>query len=75
MPDYVQTWKRKLRLKELADIAQNELKSGKEMEKIFEQLDEEMKSRWNLVLTTRKQYLRDIHKILTNQYVLVMGKI
>jgi transposase len=75
VPDYVQTWKRKLRLKELADIAQNELKSGKEMEKIFEQLDEEMKSRWNLVLTTRKQYLRDIHKILTNQYVLVMGKI
>ena len=75
MPDYVQTWRRKLRLKELADIAQNELKSGKEMEKIFEQLDEEMKSRWNLVLTTRKQYLRDIHKILTNQYVLVMGKI
>ena len=75
MPDYVQTWRRKLRLKELADIAQNELKSGKEMEKIFEQLDEEMKSRWNLVLTTRKQYLRDINKILTNQYVLVMGKI
>ena len=75
MPDYVQTWKRKLRLRELADIAQNELKSGKKMEKILEELDVEMKLRWNLVLTTRKQYLRDIRKILTNQYVLVIGKI
>ena len=75
MPDYVQTWKRKLRLKELVDIAQNELKSDKNIEKILEELDVEMQLRWNLVLTTRKQYLRDIHKILTNQYVLVIGKI
>jgi len=29
-----------------------------------------MKARWNLVLTTRRQYLADINKILTGQYVL-----
>ena len=70
MPDYVQTWRRKLRLKDLVDLAQNELESGKELEEINEKLDEEMRRRWNLVLTTRRQYLKDINKILTNQYVL-----
>jgi len=75
MPDYVQTWKRNLRLKLLLDIAQNELKSGKKTEKVYEKIDEEMKSRWNLVLTTRKQYLKDIARILANQYVLVVGTV
>jgi len=70
MADYVQTWKRNLRLKELVDFARKELKSGKSKEDIYKILDSEMKTRWNLVLTTRRQYLIDINKILTGQYVL-----
>ncbi len=70
MTDYVQTWKRNLRLKELVDFARNELKSGKGKEDIYKTLDSEMKARWNLVLTTRRQYLADINKILTGRYVL-----
>lgn len=70
MTDYVQTWRRKLRLKELIDFAQKEIKSGKGKEDIYKILDAEMKIRWNLVLTTRRQYLADINKILTGQYVL-----
>lgn len=70
MADYVQTWKRNLRLKELVDFARKELKSGKSKEEIYKILDSEMKTRWNLVLTTRRQYLIDINKILTGQYVL-----
>ena len=70
MADYVQTWKRNLRLKELVDFARKELKSGKSKEEIYKILNSEMKTRWNLVLTTRRQYLIDINKILTGQYVL-----
>ena len=70
MADYVQTWKRNLRLKELVDFARKEIKSGKSKEDIYKILDSEMKTRWNLVLTTRRQYLIDINKILTGQYVL-----
>ena len=70
MADYVQTWRRRLRLKELAAMAQNEIKKGKRKEEIYKKLDLEMKSRWNLVTTTRKQYLLDINRILTGQYVL-----
>ena len=70
MADYVQTWKRNLRLKELVDFARKELNSGKSKEDIYKILDSEMKARWNLVLTTRRQYLIDINKILTGQYVL-----
>ena len=70
MTDYVQTWRRKLRLKELIDFAQKEIKSGTGKEDIYKILDAEMKVRWNLVLTTRRQYLTDINKILTGQYAL-----
>ena len=70
MTDYVQTWRRNLRLKELVDFAQKEIKSGKGKEDIYQALDSEMKIRWNLVSTTRRQYLIDINKILTGKYVL-----
>lgn len=70
MADYVQTWRRRLRLKQLIEVAQIEIKSGKRKEEIYKTLDLEMKNRWNLVLTTRKQYLVDINRILTGQYVL-----
>jgi len=72
MAEHVQTWRKKLRLQELVDTARQELESGKEISLVYEILDEQMQERWNLVSSTRKQYLENINKILTNQYVLVM---
>ena len=72
MAEHVQTWRKKLRLQELVDIARQELELGKEIALVYEILDEQMQERWNLVSSTRKQYLENINKILTNQYVLVM---
>lgn len=73
MPEYAQTWRKKLRLKVLIDIAKQELEEGTEINQVYEKLDYEMKNRWKLVMSTRKQYLADIEKILTNQYVLVLS--
>ena len=72
MAEHVQTWRKKLRLQELVDTARQELESGKEIALVYEILDEQMQERWNLVSSTRKQYLENINKILTNQYILVM---
>jgi len=72
MVDYVQTWRKKLRLQELVDIAKNELESGKEISKICEILDKEISFRWKLVNSTRKLNLEDVKKILANQFVLIM---
>jgi len=72
MAEHVQTWKKKLRLHELMDIAKEELESGKEITLVYEILEEVMQERWRFVSSTKKQYLNDIKKILANQYVLVM---
>ncbi len=72
MTEHVQTWRKKLRLQELVDTARQELELGKEIALVYEILDEQMQERWNLVSSTRKQYLENINKILTNQYVLVI---
>ena len=72
MADHVQTWRKKLRLVILVGIAKHELESGKEITKVYEILEEEMQKRWRFVGTTKRQYLIDVKKILTNQYVLVM---
>ena len=72
MADHVSTWRKKLRLAVLVDIAKQELESGKEITKVYEILEEEMQKRWRFVGSTKKQYLDDVKKILTNQYVLVM---
>ena len=72
MVDHIHTWRKKLRLQELMDITKQELESGKEITVINEILDIQMQKRWNLVSTTRKQYLDDIKKILANQYFLVI---
>ena len=60
MVDHIHTWRKKLRLQELMDITNQELESGKEITVINEILDKQMQKRWNLVSTTRKQYLADI---------------
>jgi len=72
MVEHVHAWRKKLRLQELLVITKQELESGKELSIINEILDIQMQKRWNLVSTTRKQYLDDIKKILTNQYILVI---
>ena len=72
MADHVQTWRKKLRLVVLVTIAKQELESGKEITKVYEILEEQMQGRWRFVGSTKKQYLDDVKKILTNQYVLVM---
>jgi len=72
MAEHVQTWRKKLKLQELVRIAKKELESGKEISLVYEILEEEMQSRWRFVDSTKKQYLDDIKKILTNQYVLVV---
>ena len=72
MADHVQTWRKKLRLVVLVGIAKQELESGKEITKVYEILEEEMQKRWRFVGTTKRQYLIDVKKILTNQYVLVL---
>ena len=72
MVDCVQTWRKKLRLQELVDIAKNKLESGTEINKICEILDKEMSFRWKLVNSTRKLYLEDVKKILANQFALIM---
>jgi len=72
MVDHIHTWRKKLRLQELMIITNQELESGTEITIINEILDIQMQKRWNLVSTTRKQYLDDIKKILTDQYVLVI---
>ena len=64
MSEYVQTWRRKIRIKILTEIARRELKSGQNASKIDKKLDSEMKERWGLVSCTRKQYLEEINKSL-----------
>ncbi len=72
MVEHVLAWRKKLRLQELLVITKQELESGTELGLINEILDIQMQKRWNLVSTTRKQYLDDITKILRNQYILVI---
>ncbi len=72
MVEHVLAWRKKLRLQELLVITKQELESGTELGLINEILDIQMQKRWNLVSTTRKQYLDDITKILKNQYILVI---
>lgn len=64
------SWRKKIRLQKLVDIAKGEFELGRDIDSVYELLECEMKNRWNLVYTTRKQYLGTIDKILKNQYVL-----
>ena len=64
MVDCVQTWRRKLRIQKLADIAKKELELGTEVTQIYKILDERIQVRWNSIPTTRKQYLDSVKKVL-----------
>ena len=64
MVDCVQTWRRKLRVQELVDIAEKELDLGTEITQIYKILDKIIQVRWNSIPTTRKQYLDSVKKFL-----------
>ena len=74
MAEYSQSWRKKLRIKLLVEIAQKELKGDNynenNIERIRVKLDSEMKTRWNLIKNTRKDYLEMVEKILRKEYVL-----
>jgi hypothetical protein len=73
MAEYAQSWRKKLRIKQLVDIAQEELgdKYGdQDIEKVRGLLDSEMKSRWGLIKSTRKEYFEIVQKILKKEYIL-----
>ena len=63
-----------MRIKQLVEIAQHELKDEnydeKKIERIREKLDSEMKTRWNLIRITRKDYLERVEKILRKEHML-----
>jgi len=74
MAEYSQSWRKKLRIKLLVEVAENEL-NGEDydknnIERIREELDSEMKARWKLIKNTRKGYLERVEKILRKEYVL-----
>ncbi|AJW71432.1 hypothetical protein [Nitrosopumilus adriaticus] len=70
MTDCVQTWRRKLRIEELANIAKEKLESGIEITIVYDLLDEIMVSKWRSIPSTRRQYLESVKKVLVNQNVL-----
>jgi hypothetical protein len=72
MVDCVHTWRKKLRLQELMIVAKRELDAGEEIDIVYEILQDEMESRWRFVDSTKRQYIEDIKKILSNQYILTV---
>ena len=72
MVDCVHTWRKKLRLQELMIVAKRELDAGEEIDIVYEILQGEMELRWKFVGSTKRQYIEDIKKILSNQYVLTV---
>ena len=69
MYEHPALWRKKIRLQILADIANDELKSGKGFDQFKGMLEQEMVQRWKLVPSTRQQYLVMIKKILKNEFV------
>ena len=73
MAEYAQAWRKKLRIKQLVDIAKEELGenyNNDDIKKIQEKLDSEMKTKWRLLKNTRKDYFEMVEKILRKEYVL-----
>ena len=71
MYDNPATWRRKLRVRSLVEIARKELKSGKEFDEFSDILEQEMKIKWKLVPSTRKLYLVTVKRVLDNKLVLI----
>ena len=71
MYDNPASWRRKLRVQSLVKIARKELEYGKEFDEFSGILEQEMKIKWKLVSSTRKQYLVMVKNVLENKLVLV----
>jgi hypothetical protein len=71
MYDRPASWRRKLRVQSLVKIARKELVSGKEFDEFSDVLEQEMKIKWKLVPSTRKQYLVTVKNVLENKFVLI----
>ncbi len=71
MYDNPASWRRKLRIRSLVEIARKELESGKEFDEFSGILEQEMKIKWKLVPSTRKQYLVTVKNVLENKFVLI----
>ena len=72
MVDCAHTWRKKLRLQELMVVAKREIDAGEEIDLVYQILEDEMQTRWRFVGSTRRQYIEDIKKILSNKYVLTV---
>ena len=73
MVEYAQSWRKKLRIKELVEMAKDELDEKYEdnyTKNIQSKLDSEMTTRWKLISNTRKEYFEIVQKILRKEYVL-----
>ena len=57
MVEYAQSWRKKLKIKQLIDIAKEELGEDydDDIKKIQEKLDSEMKTRWKLIKKYQKR--------------------
>ena len=69
MSEYSQSWRRRLRLQLLVDIAKKDLNSGNDFNDVFLKLDKEMQDKWKMVPSTRKNYLEMIRRVLDNKFV------
>ena len=71
MYDNPATWRRKLRVQSLVEIARTQLESGKSFDEFSDILEQEMITKWKLVQSTRKLYLITVKRVLDNKLVLV----
>ena len=71
MYDTPATWRRKLRIQSLVEIAKKELECGKVFDEFSDILVQEMKIKWKLVPSTRKQYLVTVKNVLEDKIVLM----
>jgi len=73
MVEYAQSWRKRLRIKHIVDLAKKELGKDyneEDIQLIQKKLDLEMLKKWKLIKTTRKEYLKIVQKILRKEYVL-----
>ena len=52
------SWRRKLRMQSLVEIARKEMDAGKTFDEISDQLEQEMQTRWKLVVGTKSNTLK-----------------
>ena len=71
MSDTPAAWRRKIRIQSLVKIARKELEDGRVFDEFSDILEQEMKIKWKLVPSTRKQYLVTVKNVLEDKLVLI----